>query len=663
MSSPNPSADSADPLPNVGTTLYPQEPLEQGQFLYYGAYRLTFNPDCTLVLTDPSGGSVRTWSPSVPVDSNTAVMYVDSRGAIQIKDGPHVLATLTEPVLASNDSSASASRLELGDGGEIVVRATDGKQYPVYDNPATPAPPADSAAPARGEHEFLIYHPPQESPTLSEAITLCQVAIDGLTSAAQVGTSREQPAPAPTVKGSLTAATLIDENWDSTMIRDYSTKLDDLRQVSDDLAKRDVDVRKVQADLPLQTEAALADIGVAVFRLNLKLVLGNMAAEEPATIERPLIQDIYDTIRAAEERIAKLWTDMNAAAGRVEPPPAAPGPGAEPGSGPPSGTGGAPEPGPPADPSSAADQSGNPATQASTGPLSDLIDMTDEELLGSGDLDGTAGLDGAGTDVEGLLDSLTNPGSGGVGIPAGSAGAAGNPMGDPAMLAAMMAAQVAPIISAAVSNVLTQQQRRQELDRAQEREEPDIPPPSEEPAPPPQPPAQTPPATSETASQAPSDSPPPAVSSPPRNVDLLLADKKYSVSSVVAEAVHNALNNPNGSDAVAAYSNTAGADQQSWNQITEAEVKTGDVAKWQNRTALVVMVDGKDMHMIVNGQLVPLDPNRPPEDGHGAYGNFLHFLHPAGTDVPADDPTATAAPVPAPPALPPPPEVTTSALR
>lgn len=117
-------------------------------------------------------------------------------------------------------------------------------------------------------------------------------------------------------------------------------------------------------------------------------------------------------------------------------------------------------------------------------------------------------------------------------------------------------------------------------------------------------------------------------------VDIKLPDgSSQRASSVVAEAVNRELHNPNGSDGRAAYAGTpAQASSGSpWTQVDSATVRTGDVVQWENRSALVVATD-EGLKVIVNGQVLPLDPHNPPDDGNGAYGDFIGFFHPTGID-------------------------------
>ncbi|WP_156910562.1 hypothetical protein [Nocardia mangyaensis] len=164
-----------------------------------------------------------------------------------------------------------------------------------------------------------------------------------------------------------------------------------------------------------------------------------------------------------------------------------------------------------------------------------------------------------------------------------------------------------------------------------------------------------------------------------------------SVPAAVAEALNKELHNPNGSDGRAAYEGTSAqaGPGSSWERVgptpgsddggSRPGVQTGDVAQWEYRptpdsapivrTALLVVTD-EGLNVIVNGEVVPLDPNNPPDDGSGRpYGDFVGYFHPTGIDpaTPGSDNTGAAAEPPpvaaAAPAAPEPPAVEAPTLR
>lgn len=128
------------------------------------------------------------------------------------------------------------------------------------------------------------------------------------------------------------------------------------------------------------------------------------------------------------------------------------------------------------------------------------------------------------------------------------------------------------------------------------------------------------------------------------------------VTIAVAEAINRELNNPNGSNAQAAYAGIL-ADStpvHSWNSVDVSSVRTGDVVQWENRSALVISTP-EGLSYITNGQMVPLDPNKPVEDGHGDYGAFQGFFRPTPSDFTAPVDTVQSEMPDHPPSISPPP--------
>ncbi|WP_280233646.1 hypothetical protein [Nocardia cyriacigeorgica] len=145
---------------------------------------------------------------------------------------------------------------------------------------------------------------------------------------------------------------------------------------------------------------------------------------------------------------------------------------------------------------------------------------------------------------------------------------------------------------------------------------------------------------------------PPAVVMPGGMTDAKLPDgSSQKVSSVVASALNKETYNDNGSDARAAYAGTTGQHTPSnpWVAVDpnstdpNQRLRTGDVIQWENRTALVVMNEA-GLNVMLNGQLVQIDPNNPPDDGHGPFGKFQGFFHPTGIDKAGGDATASGPP-------------------
>ncbi|TLG12419.1 hypothetical protein FEK35_10920 [Nocardia cyriacigeorgica] len=145
---------------------------------------------------------------------------------------------------------------------------------------------------------------------------------------------------------------------------------------------------------------------------------------------------------------------------------------------------------------------------------------------------------------------------------------------------------------------------------------------------------------------------PPPVVMPGGMIDAPLPDgTTQKVPAAVAQALNKEIYNANGSDANAAYAGTTGQQTPSnpWTAVDpnstdpDKRLRTGDVIQWENRSALVVMNES-GLNVLLNGQLVQLDPHNPPDDGHGPFGRFQGFFHPSGIDKAGGDLAAGAQP-------------------
>ncbi|MFI6959521.1 hypothetical protein ACIBJI_39410, partial [Nocardia sp. NPDC050408] len=106
----------------------------------------------------------------------------------------------------------------------------------------------------------------------------------------------------------------------------------------------------------------------------------------------------------------------------------------------------------------------------------------------------------------------------------------------------------------------------------------------------------------------------------------------------IAQAFNHAINEPNVADAQAAYTGTSGQEMHTgtggqqtdtWTNISESQVKTGDVVQFEHRSALVY-VDGENkLFAIVGGGAIPLNTAFPPDS---SFGGFVTFKHPSGLD-------------------------------
>ncbi|WP_280459263.1 hypothetical protein [Nocardia carnea] len=273
---------------------------------------------------------------------------------------------------------------------------------------------------------------------------------------------------------------------------------------------------------------------------------------------------------------------------------------------------------------------------------------------GTGNETGKDGKDGKGGSaleqvLQPIRDAIT--GSGATG-----ATAAGAPAGDGGM-GVMMPMMMMGMMSQMMQQAMQQQKQDEAAERDREEREREDEEPQSAPAPnagpAPAAPAAPPPGTTAPPVQTDTPPAPPAPDTPKSMVDMKLPDgSSQRVSSVVSEAINRELNNPNGSDARAAYQGTPGEATAGspWVSVESSAVATGDIAQWENRSALVVVTDS-GLQAIVNGQMVPLDPHNPPDGGQGGYGEFRGFFHPSGADISGTNETAVGATPPEPPAI------------
>lgn len=162
------------------------------------------------------------------------------------------------------------------------------------------------------------------------------------------------------------------------------------------------------------------------------------------------------------------------------------------------------------------------------------------------------------------------------------------------------------------------------------------------------------PAPSTSASGSPAQSTPPARTAAPVSAAVsgdgttsklfTFPDSRTQwVSIPVYNALTVAMGNAAATDGRSAYDNTPA-------KIPEGHVlgaptdpnqlKTGDIAQWEHRTALAVAFgadSGGTLEVIVQGQLHPFDPDL--NDKHGGFGRFGGFFHPAGVDIPTTEST------------------------
>ncbi|NNH69490.1 hypothetical protein HLB23_06340 [Nocardia uniformis] len=116
--------------------------------------------------------------------------------------------------------------------------------------------------------------------------------------------------------------------------------------------------------------------------------------------------------------------------------------------------------------------------------------------------------------------------------------------------------------------------------------------------------------------------------------------RTQEVSPVVYAALTAASDNAARTDARAAYSKTTAkiAGRQLGDRVDPNQVVTGDIAEWDQRTALVVAFGTETsgtLEVIVDGQLVPFTAEL--SDSQGAFGAFSGFFHPRGIDSTGPD--------------------------
>ncbi|MCX4092173.1 hypothetical protein [Nocardia sp. alder85J] len=109
------------------------------------------------------------------------------------------------------------------------------------------------------------------------------------------------------------------------------------------------------------------------------------------------------------------------------------------------------------------------------------------------------------------------------------------------------------------------------------------------------------------------------------------------VSVTVAKALDAAFGNQKDTDAQTAYAGTSAKwtdKKQIGARVDPYQLMTGDIATWENATAIVrVMGSGTDgtLDVIVDGQLKPFAPDM--SGATGEFGEFTGFQHPNGIEV------------------------------
>ncbi|MEV5840082.1 hypothetical protein AB0L58_41710, partial [Nocardia sp. NPDC052112] len=122
--------------------------------------------------------------------------------------------------------------------------------------------------------------------------------------------------------------------------------------------------------------------------------------------------------------------------------------------------------------------------------------------------------------------------------------------------------------------------------------------------------------------------------------------KTQKVSVICAQGLDAAFGNASSTDAQKAYEKTTAKwtdKKQIGAKVDPYQLMTGDVAIWENRTAIVVVFpeDGGTLEAIVDGQLVPCTAEM--SDGAGDFGKFSGFSHPNGIELASGDKNAAPA--------------------
>ncbi|GAA5062250.1 hypothetical protein [Nocardia callitridis] len=544
---------------------------------------------------------------------------------------------------------------------------------------------------------ILLHHPKAEVGGL-------KFLIDNAQNSLQMGldlTGSGHASDAPDLSKWLHDKGLIDKVNSSEMIKNYGDKVSDIASIKEDFKNLDKEIDASAYDTKLASSSVMDDILTKVDELNDQLIAADNHVERAEIDATPQVkahlpeQDrYYDRIEPdlqeriehniltkvdAVEKLIRSTLEGNRRRGGdiTDKGPKTPRGSGEEGPGTGSGPGPGPDPGVP----TGATTPGGLDTEIPEPADSDFSEIIDDLLGGDGDITGEdsttssigngviAVSDSSGTagnksaTIDALIERLGAAGSGaGVANQAANSGGtnqnSASGQDSSAMMWPMMMSMMNRNGAAGTGNDKHERElekRERELEK-RERElqqggDPNA--------------AATATATEQipgtaTVSAIPSDVPVSSLAGSNSMTEMTLPDgSTQKMSSVAAEAIHKEMSNLNGADATAAYQGTAGASTPSnpWSAVDSANVHTGDVVQWSNRSALIVVNDA-GLQFLLNGQLVPLDPNNPPDGGQGDYGTFQGYFHPSGVDrdnqleVP-QGPTSVVAPHAAPAAPPP----------
>ncbi|MEU0539017.1 hypothetical protein ABZ319_04045 [Nocardia sp. NPDC005978] len=583
-----------------------------------GEYTLSWNEKGGLALVRSDG--YITWSSGPAKFDGEQWATLGDDGSLKI-----VSRAFSSTLWSTQTRTTSAANLRVGDDGSIALYDKNGSllSYLV---------PADD----KKKHLFRVslFRPNGRSDTLDEIIRLNEIALQMLVDLLGAGTpsrGREVTQIISRSFGSGTMESAINEPYVENegkidkLIDELVVKSSQISGAAEGIVakvqKESHDIRELLAKLDTELRAAITKVEV------IDNVWTYSLAKE---IESGLITAIESTRNAVEARIGSVHDLVAEASKKLQTTP---------------GT----------------KAGGNAGTATAD-------DTTDENLNSPGDWGETSPSDsdllnqlGLGGDLDSdpdqlrdsnrapdpelsaalksLATSIANGAATGTGTssPAGS-----DPMQNP-MVMSMLAQALAGKMGG--NNNTTRRPPRDEsaTTETEPREDRVIEAPND--TPPPQPDAAPAPAVQADTPGAPAAAPDPAAA-PVGPITITQADGstvQVAGPPVVAEALNRELNNANGSNAHAAYQGTTGENTQQhpWAELDNpADLSTGDVVRWENRTGLIVLKDGVP-HTVASTKLVPLDQHFPVDDGHGDYGQFVGFYRPTGAGIGLETATTT----------------------
>ncbi|MFE3028209.1 hypothetical protein [Nocardia tengchongensis] len=684
------TSPAADPSPvsypdDLGSSLSVGDSLSVGQRLVNGDYTLAFQ-NGNLVLTGADGRHV--WESNTSnANGQILRLTLDPDGSLDEKASAGYQA-MTEWSTLAGLYGAHVDKLVLGNDGSItIVDASD-----------PPRVLATIIGPETTKHAYLVQlQPPMGSPpAVQSGLAAIQQNLQDAVDLMGAG----KPSDIPDMERLSSIPGLSYSEDTGETIDQYAAKLGDFTDVMAALRKADVDVNAATSSLAPKIEHGRNQMIQQIESLKDVLRAPRNASGAPAAVKsspsglqydihgdivsatmdsdtaRYVLGAAYDCLHSVEQIKQSISDDAGRTGNDIGGKTPGGGGGGGGGGGKadrPTGTGGAPGgaaiPGVPGQ--AAAGTAGNagnpnnlpggpapvvaPIVGASTGATNDdvvaAIDAATNKIQNSGarstPVTGGTGATGSGATNAGR-GSVSASGSGSSGGPSAGSGDGGLPnlLGSlaPEVMMAVVSA-IGPLTSLASEWIKDNSPNREPAPAGSRN---------------PGAPAQAPVAASGASPSATpmvGDPPPVTATSttnPPsvepadqKTVPITLDGQTQQVSVPVRDALVQACNNPNGSDAVAAYSGAAGP-ESSWSQVDASDLHTGDVVKWAAHTGLVVRQPDRTLHLIFGGTLVPL--NEQDLDEHGFYPVFQGYVRPGGVGIAAAAAQAISPAVPAAPA-------------